>query len=111
MNIGDILNAKVGSSEKDGKLSLSFRKTINVRQYETEVIEANLEVPITTDMTGLKLEMIESVVLAKLEYGVLWNMLARGMITQAEFDDCKQKLETSVNVMSQFTGVGVEELV
>lgn len=110
MNIESILSAGIGSSTENGRLRMNFKKTINIRQYETEVIEASLDIPITPNMTGAKLEMIESVALAKIEYGIMWNLLAREMITQEEFNNCKLKLENDIEIMSQYTGVSIDSL-
>ena len=102
MTIGEILSSNIGSCEKDGKLALSYKKTVCVRQYETEVMEASIEVPLTNDDIKNRLPLIEAIATAKIKYGVLFQLYAEKFITQQEWEDRKRELEDEVTVMEQY---------
>lgn len=110
MDIKDIISANIGSSVENGNLHVSFKKTVNIRQYETEVVEASLTVPLSQADMGQRLELVESVALAKVEYGVMFNLLAAGRITQAEFDQRKMELIAGVDTLSAYLGIPLEQL-
>ena len=103
MNINEILASNIGSSVENGKLKVSFRKTVNLRQYETEVLEADIEVPLTQEN---RLPLIEVIAASKLEYGVLFQMYASRMISKEEFDARKAQFEQAVTAQEQYVNSG-----
>lgn len=106
MNINEILASNIGSSVENGKLKVSFRKTVNLRQYETEVLEADIEVPLTQDDIKNRLPLIEVIAASKLEYGVLFQMYASRMISKEEFDARKAQFEQAVTAQEQYVNSG-----
>lgn len=110
MDIKDIISANIGTCKENGSLHVSFKKTVNIRQYETEVVEASLTVPLGHEDVGHRLELVESIALAKVEYGVMFNLLAAGRITQAEFDQRKLELVAGVETLSAYLGIPLEQM-
>ena len=99
--MNEILNTEIGSSVHDGKMSVSFKKTVLIRQYETEVIEANLEFPMTPEDMK-RIPYIETIALAKLEYSVLFQLYASGQISQGEFEQRKYQLELAATAQENY---------
>lgn len=106
MTMSEILASNVGSAVQDGKLRVTFRKTVCLRQYETEVVEADFEVPVTPDDVANRLPYIESLALAKLEYGVMFNLYAAHLITEEQFAERKRQLEDAVTAQKNYCESG-----
>ncbi len=97
LTMDDILKAEVGAFCENGNLRVSVKKTVNMRQYETEVIEADISVPVTAEQVKNDIPYIATVLTSKLQYSVLFQLYATGRITPEEFFDSKSKIEASVN--------------
>ena len=97
MTMDDILSSKLSSSLEDGKLHISFRKTVCLRQYETEVMEAEIDVPVTQDDIDHRLPYIATLAEAKLEYSVLYQFWLANKITREEFETRKAQLVEGAN--------------
>lgn len=110
MDIKQIVEANIGTSAKNGELRVNFKKTVNIRQYETEVVEASLTVPLAPEDVGPRYELIEAIAFAKVEYGVLFSLLAAGRITQAEFDQRKSEMVLGVETLSNYLGIPLSDL-
>lgn len=65
LNMDDILNASLG--EVSNKLSVTFKKTVLVRSYETEVVEAVTEVNLDQEITGIERMFVTAILKCK------WN--------------------------------------
>ena len=110
MDIKSIIESNIGSGLENGVLTVNFKKVVNTKQYETESVEASLTVPLGVEDIGKRFEVIEAVALAKVEYGVLFNLLATGRITQSEFDARKVQLVSEVEILSNYLGVSLNDL-
>lgn len=100
MNIDEILSYNLDRAGNGGKVSVSFKKTVNVRQYETEVVEASMEVAFDEADAPEDVEEKIAVASAKVEYACMVNLLAKGQVTQTQFNERRSQLEQSVTAIS-----------
>lgn len=91
LNMDDILNASLG--EVSNKLSVTFKKTVLVRSYETEVVEAVTEVDLDQEITGIERMFVTAILEVQMEYMVYCQLAAKGAVTQTEFSERKKALE------------------
>lgn len=97
MVLENVLKANFGESKT--KISASFKKTINIAQYESEVLEAYTEITVEENLPAIVRAFIGSALQAQLEYQVLCRLLANGSITQAQYATSKANMELSVNMI------------
>lgn len=89
-----ILNADL--AETSNIIAVSFKKTVLVRQYETEVIEGSIQVTVDRNITGVERAFIIALVETQIEYQAFANLLFKGFITNTEFLARKTQLLNSV---------------
>ena len=94
INMDKIMGASFGESSEI--IRASFKKTINVRQYETETIELSSTLNIEKPLCGIERLIMSATLQAQLEYEAYVQMLAKGYVTQTEFDNRKLVLESDV---------------
>lgn len=97
--MNNILSSKLG--EKDSKLKITFKKTIKVREYETEVIEATNEIDVDSSISGIERVFISEILKVQLEYTIYVDLLARDMVTQHEFDERVQDINNTIWLLMQ----------
>lgn len=106
----EITECNLGSSVNNGVLRVGFKKTINIRQYETEVIDITLDIPLAEGDLGAKFPVVEQVAIVKAEYGAMLNLLANGRITQDEFNNWVKNSTNIVNSCCSSFGFGLNDL-
>lgn len=95
-----ILQASLG--ESSNKIRVTFKKTVNIRQYETEVIEAESTLELNeTNITGVERELVCAILEAQLEYMVYVNLACKGLVTQTELINRKRELAKAVLAFKQ----------
>lgn len=90
---------KASFGESSNILNVSFKKTVFIRDYETEVIEANSTVNLDKNITGAERVFISALIRVQLEYEAYCNLLMKGMVTQKEFEQRKLSLATELNAL------------
>ena len=65
-SMDDIMNVIIG--EDSSTIEATFRKTINVKQYETEVIESNASIKLSRDVSGIERMILTNLLQTQLEY-------------------------------------------
>lgn len=93
----DILNSSMG--EPSSKIRASFKKTVQVKSYETEVIECETELILEEALTGLERVFVTALLHAQLEYEAFINLHFKGWVSDAEFEARKTRLVNSVNII------------
>lgn len=93
-NIENIMRSTVG--ETSSKVRASYKKTVLIRQYETEVIELETELNVERKLSGAERMLISAILQAQLEFMAYTQLGVKGLITQTELDNRKKELETSV---------------
>lgn len=93
----DVLNSNM--QEEGSRLHALFKKTVVIRQYETEVFESDVEVVLTKPVTGIERSLIVSILQAQLEYDTYVGMFARQIIPATEFNKRKEGIEKDIELM------------
>lgn len=94
LSMDKLMQASFG--ETSNKLSASFKKTILMRDYETEVIEANTSIEIPGELSGIERIFIQSLLEVQLEYQVYVSLFTKKLVTQTQFNERKSNLEMQI---------------
>jgi hypothetical protein len=107
----NIMEASLG--EVSNKLTVTFKKTVLIRDYETEVIEATNTVEFDHPLIGIERMFVTAIIEIQMEYTAYINLVAKGLITNSQFAERKKMLEEglySIKVKAdQILGPGVIE--
>ncbi|MBO5386786.1 MAG: hypothetical protein J6A59_01400 [Lachnospiraceae bacterium] len=91
ISMDSIMDASLG--EVSNKITTTFKKTVLIRDYETEVIEATNSVEFDHPLIGIERMFVTAVMEIQMEYTAYVNLMAKGLITQSEFSIRKKSLE------------------
>ena len=97
-NIDNILNASFG--EVSNKISAEFKKTILIRNYETETMTRTAEIVLDKAIDGMDRTFISCLLQAQLELECYTTLYMQLRVSKEEYDTRKYKIEYSVNVMA-----------
>ncbi len=98
LSMDDIMNASFG--EVSNKIKGTFKKTINIRQYESEVLEIESELDIgDKELVGAERMLISALLQAQLEYTVYCNLAFKGLVTNTELQTRREELVEAVNTI------------
>lgn len=101
----DILKAHLINSEtfiegvETNEIRVRFKKTVQTKQYESEVIEIDTSFKVPTNMTGAERLFISTALQAQLEFEVYAGLFVKQQITEAEFKQRKTALEGQINTI------------
>lgn len=91
ISMDDIMQASIG--EVSNKLTVTFKKTVLIRDYETEVIESTTSVELDHPVTAIERMFITALLQIQMEYTAYCNLAAKGIVTQTQLSQRKQMLE------------------
>jgi hypothetical protein len=91
LNMDRIMDASFG--EVSNSLTVTFKKTVLTKQYETEVVEATSTIELDHPLIGIERMFITGVIQAQLEYGAYINLVSKGLVTKTELNNRKIALE------------------
>lgn len=94
ISMEDIMSASLG--EVSNKLTVTFKKTVLIRDYETEVIEATNSVEFDHPLVGIERIFVTAILEIQMEYTVYCNLTAKGLVTQQQLLTRKKELEESL---------------
>ncbi len=98
VTMDDILKtAFEARADSVSEVKVSFRKTVNTRPYETEVVEAEVVVRVPNDMAGIERILHLAIIQAQVEYEVYLNLAIKGYVTKEEFDNERKVIESTIN--------------
>lgn len=98
VTMDDILKtAFEARADSVSEVKVSFRKTVNTRPYETEVVEAEVVVRVPNDMVGIERILHLAIIQAQVEYEVYLNLAIKGYVTKEEFDNERKVIESTIN--------------
>ena len=104
-----IMEASLG--EVSNKLTVTFKKTVLIRDYETEVIEATNSVEFEHPLVGIERMFVTAIIEIQMEYTAYINLASKGIITQSQPTERKLMLEQSLYTIKvkadQILGAGV----
>lgn len=91
----DILNAKFGVN--GNKVDACFKKTVKIKEFETEVIEVRSSVELPDNASGVERLMTLTLLQAQLEYMAYSNLAFKSIVTENELDKRKKQLMADVD--------------
>ena len=94
ISMDDVMEASFG--EVSNNITVTFKKTVLIRDYETEVIEATNNVVFEKPLSGIERMFVCAVIEMQMEYTVYVNLMSKGLITKTEFSNRKQRLEEAL---------------
>lgn len=95
INMDNIMEASFG--EASSTIRGTFKKTVYIRQYETEVMEIESSIDMgDKQLTGAERMLLSAILQAQLEYSVYCNLVQKGTITVTELQERRVQLENSV---------------
>lgn len=97
INMDDILNSTFG--ETSSSIRATFKKTINIKQYETESIEVSSTLDLERELTGVERMIISAILQAQIEYEAYIQLRFKGLVTETEFYQRKASLEQEVQAL------------
>lgn len=107
----DILNA--GYGEVESEITVEFKKTVKIREYETEAFDVMSKLKLDKAVDGYDRTLIYTLMQAQVELRGYAALLMRGIVEQQEYDDRKRKIEMDVNMIAnkyeQLTGRSAEK--
>lgn len=95
VDMDKIMQASLG--ESSSTIRATFKKTVNVRQYETEQYEISSTLDIPGNISGPERELITAVLEAQLEHSAYLNMYGRGFVTGTQYNDRMSQIVTTIN--------------
>lgn len=109
ISMDNIMEASLGEISND--LTVTFKKTVLLRQYETEVIESTSTVKFDHPLIGIERMFVTAILEIQMEYTAYVNLTSKGIITQTQLSERKLMLEQSLYSIKvkadQILGVGV----
>lgn len=94
IDMNKVMEASLG--EVSNKLTVTFKKTVLIRDYETEVIEATNSVEFDKPLIGIERMFVSAIIETQMEYTTYVNLMSKGLITKSEFATRKQTLEETL---------------
>lgn len=85
--IDKVLQASFG--ESSNTINVMFKKTVLIKDYETEVLEASTQVTFDHPITGAERIFVSAMLRIQMEYEAYCNLVMKGMVTQTQFDQRK----------------------
>lgn len=108
ISMDNIMEASLG--EVSNRLTVTFKKTVLIRDYETEVIEATNSVEFDHPLIGIERMFVTAILEIQMEYTAYINLASKGIITQTQLSERKLMLEQSLYSIKvkadQILGVG-----
>lgn len=98
-DINNILNARFG--EVSNTLSADFKKTILIRNFETEVTDTHASLVLDHAIDGMDRVFISNILQAQLELGCYTSLYFQSRIPLDEYLERKQKIEYEINAMAE----------
>lgn len=83
---------KSSFGESTNTINVMFKKTVLIKDYETEVLEASTQVTFDHAITGAERILVSAMLRIQMEYEAYCNLVMKGMVTQTQFDQRKLEL-------------------
>lgn len=91
VNMDDIMRASLCESKE--KIEVSFKKTVLVRSYETEVVESSTTLELNEPISGIERMFVTAILQIQMEYTVYCMLASKGIVTESQLAERKKMLE------------------
>lgn len=108
--VDNMLTCTLGETDSD--LKITYKKTVKVREYETEVTEVTNEIRIDKEISGMERIFISEILKCQSEYCVYIDLLEAGLVTKDEYMIKRNEIEAKLSTMKQrakSVGVNVDK--
>lgn len=99
LSVENIMGASFG--EVSNEIRATYKKTVLVRQYETEVVEHETILKLEHEVSGAERMFISALLQVQLEYTAYCQLAFKGLITNTELANRKDELEKGVNAIME----------
>lgn len=97
ITVEDIMKSSFG--EASSEIRASYKKTVLVRQYETEVVEMDTTLKLEKPVSGAERMFISAALQLQLEYTAYCQLAYKGLITNTALQERKKQLEEGLNAI------------
>lgn len=97
-NTDNILNASFGEIENG--IRVSFKKTVLIRQYETETVEYETELKLDHEVDGMDRAFINILLQSQLEIQCMQHLYLQGRIPEDEYRRRIANIEYCTNTLA-----------
>lgn len=97
IRMNDIMQSSLG--ESNNELTVNFKKTVLIREYETEVIEATSSIKFDKPLNGIERMFITAILQIQMEYTSYINLATKGLVTQTQLSERKSSLEEDITIL------------
>lgn len=91
ISMDQVMQASFG--EVSNKLTVTFKKTVLIRDYETEVIEATSSVEFDHPLIGIERMFVTALLQTQMEYTAYVSLASKGLVSEAALKQRKKMLE------------------
>ena len=93
----NILKTNVGNGS--AKISVSFKKVVNTKQYESETLEATAEIELGPGVSSAEREIAQATLTAQVEYVALCELVFKWQLSQDRLEARKAELKNYVEAI------------
>ncbi len=108
-----ILGSSFGAASET--IRATYKKTVLIRQYETEVIELETTLKLDKNITGAERMFISAALQTQLEYTAYCQLAFKGLVTQSDLNSRKSDLLKALDTIKmkaeQVLGKSLDEYV
>lgn len=97
ISVENLMNSTFG--EASSEIRATYKKTVLVRQYETEVVELETTLKVEKQLSGAERMFISAALQIQLEYTAYCQLAFKGLVTDSELKQRKQALEEGINAL------------
>lgn len=99
ISVEQVMQSSYGESAQE--IRASYKKTVLIRQYETEVVELETILKIDKQLTGAERMFISAALQVELEYTAYCQLAFKGLVTQTQLLERKKVLEDGLEAIKQ----------
>lgn len=97
----DNIMSVVFRGDGEEEIRVSFKKTVSVKPYETEVLESEAVVKVPKGTSGIERMLYTAIVQAQVQYEVYMMLALKGYVTQEELYRERDSAVNAVNMLIQ----------
>ena len=99
ITMDDVLNSSFG--EASSEITSSFKKTVFIRQYETEAVEYSSTIKLEKPVSGAERVLLSAILQAQLEYSAYCDLAYKGLVTSTEFNTRRDSIVEDLNKLKE----------
>lgn len=97
ISVEQVMKSSFG--EASGTIRATYKKTVLIRQYETEVVELETTLKVDKALTGAERMFISAALQLQLEYTAYCQLAFKGLVTQSQLIQRKKELEDGLEAI------------